>query len=333
MADGKWQMAKIANSAIIFGVSRRRIIGLILGVCAAGVIVGLLAYDPEPTYKKKTLSEWAEIALVNRGSSIDATEAEEAVRRLGAKELGRLVEWVRGKPKPWKTKLLSAASYWPEALGGRRLRTWAGKDLNPGRTLYAGFTLYCLGPEASPCVPVFRDMIREGNGGELSDRAVDALANIGKTAIPALLDALSERGGPGRERIARLFGDLGTNALPAVPILVGCLRETNVHVVVAAADALGDLKLEPKTVVPALSCGLTNRDHAIRSCSALTLRRFGGVAKSAVPDLVSALDDPYADVRKSAYEALGRIAPEELEKDRVRTHEAPKFGLGEGANR
>jgi HEAT repeat protein len=105
---------------------------------------------------------------------------------------------------------------------------------------------------------------------------------------------------------ATAIGEIGTNARPALPTLIAVLRNTNA-LAVPAAIALGQMKLEPELVVPALTNGLLSRDARTRAKAAQALGEFGQKARGAVPALVKLLNDSDSTVRVCAMDALMRV--------------------------
>jgi len=105
---------------------------------------------------------------------------------------------------------------------------------------------------------------------------------------------------------------MGTNARPALPRLLGMLATTNYGAAVGAILALGELKLEPHLVVPALTNCLLGPVTGLRFFAAQALGRYGSEACSAVPALVRALDDSSAVVGRCATNALRAIDPQAL---------------------
>jgi HEAT repeat protein len=155
-------------------------------------------------------------------------------------------------------------------------------------------------------------------------RAEIALAAIGPPAIPELLAILSDtslsadaRFGATQvldELVSRpiTMGTLGTNADPAVSLLIRNLNDPNHWVAGEAAAVLGTLKLQPNASVPALSSALTNKDPVVRVRAAGALGHFSEMARPAMPALLAAMADPDADVCYSASNALRHIVPEAL---------------------
>jgi HEAT repeat protein len=103
---------------------------------------------------------------------------------------------------------------------------------------------------------------------------------------------------------------MGTNARPAVPALIVCLKDPAADR--AAFLALGALKLEPELVVPALTDMAHHPDPAVRLSAIVALSDFGPQARSALPTIRAALLDANSDVRLSATNALPAIATETL---------------------
>jgi HEAT repeat protein len=104
---------------------------------------------------------------------------------------------------------------------------------------------------------------------------------------------------------------MGSNALPAIPLLVDCTTSTNRDLAWRAMRALGRLQLEPDRVVPALITQLNYPDYN-RIAAVWALRRYGSNAMSAVPFLLQRISDPDEGVRMAVTNALMKIAPEVL---------------------
>src|SRR5437867_3615564 len=79
-----------------------------------------------------------------------------------------------------------------------------------------------------------------------------------------------------------------------------------------AADALGNLHIEPDTVVPALIRLLKDNSKAARYLAVSGLGRFQSQARPAVPAINALLTDPEEGVREAATNALRKIVPEAL---------------------
>ncbi len=146
--------------------------------------------------------------------------------------------------------------------------------------------------------------------------AVLALANLGPIASAAvgdLISALKPRRQTADQRLVRLHAQLalariGTSAVPA---LIEALKDKREGVAPSAGAALGWVLPPPKQAVSALRTALKNdRGHAAIYADALG--QFGSVAQAAVPDLMELLND--ATSRANAAVALVRIDPPQAEK-------------------
>ena len=68
-----------------------------------------------------------------------------------------------------------------------------------------------------------------------------------------------------RKLAAKSIGRFGTNAVAAVPVLIGCLADRDLKVAEEAAAALGTLRMEPEIAVPALAnCALKSPNDDVR---------------------------------------------------------------------
>ena len=134
--------------------------------------------------------------------------------------------------------------------------------------------------------------------------------NIGPSAIPALLAIITNQNAEARFYAVRSIQQLGSEAAPAIPMLIVCLKDRAVSI--AAYESLGRLKLEPHRVVPVLVSTAQGSDPLSRALAILTLGDYRKEAQAAVPTLLAALSDNHAVVRDAATNALQQIAPELL---------------------
>jgi HEAT repeat protein len=70
--------------------------------------------------------------------------------------------------------------------------------------------------------------------------------------LPALVTILTNPVAPCRTCAAAQIAKFGTNALPALPVLIALLNDANPQVKSSAGVAIGDLALKPDISVPAL---------------------------------------------------------------------------------
>jgi HEAT repeat protein len=145
------------------------------------------------------------------------------------------------------------------------------------------------------------------------------MVQIGPEALWLLVGALTNSQSSSRHRQSAAWG-IGTmesNAAPAIPLLIGCLRDEKSGTAICAATALGRMKIEPAIVVPALTESLGSSNQDMRRIVADFLPNFGNDARMAIPKLVSMLVDPDFTVRQGVTNALQKIAPEVLKTNGV----------------
>ena len=84
------------------------------------------------------------------------------------------------------------------------------------------------------------------------DAAADALARIGKSALPALIEALESENAPTRARAVRAIGMMEESDPQAIKALSTALRDPDASVREQAARALGHIGPPAKAAVPEL---------------------------------------------------------------------------------
>jgi hypothetical protein len=181
------------------------------------------------------------------------------------------------------------------------------------------------------------------------DRAADALVKIGKDAAPPLIVVLKDKDEGARVRAVDIIGRIGPAAVEAIPALTELGKESGGIQVSAAralfkieadhqlfipillkslndgswdtrndaVNALGEMRTEPQTVIPAL---VMAAQHGLDAWKALIA--FGGDSVPALEELLKH-DDP--SIRAYAQHALEQIgtsnATEALNKEK---HEVDK---------
>lgn len=133
-------------------------------------------------------------------------------------------------------------------------------------------------------------------------RVAAALEEIGRPAVPALIDALTQsRKDTHRYSAAELLGKIGDK--PAVRALCDALKDRNEGVRGNAAKSLG--QIGDKSAVAGLNDALKDSGNWVRKYAAEALGKIGDQA--AVPALVDALEDSEDYVRYTATGALVSI--------------------------
>lgn len=154
--------------------------------------------------------------------------------------------------------------------------------------------------------------------------AIFGLANIGPAAAPSLLTLARNPSTNIQIDAVYLLSWMGTNALPAIPLLLQDIQNPANPVAAMAARTLGDLKLKPEIVIPALTNVMEKRsvilqcwtnglmdprmDFQYRALNCLAA--YGPAARPALPVILNWLDDEDPFIPSWAADALGKLALE-----------------------
>jgi hypothetical protein len=297
----------------------------VLTLIATGAVAGLVGLawyrNREPSYEGKSLSEWLKAYRTPAWSTshIVSQPAADAVRHIGTNALPFLVSWIQemrtGFPK-WKEPLFSAVFHWKPGTPGREtlLDSMASREIRASCAIW-GFEI--LGETARPAIP---DLVRIANEGKTpsSELAIGALSYLGKDALPPLLSMITNTDLQIRRDAFSSLSQmryLGTNAHPAVVLLIQCLQ--NPGLAKDAAGTLGRLHLESDIAVSALIECTRSANRGMRVQGVSGLEEFGPEARAAVPQLTKLLSDPEGIVRDATTNALHAIAPEALQQSSV----------------
>lgn len=94
---------------------------------------------------------------------------------------------------------------------------------------------------------------------------------------------------------------------PCLTALITALKDSDSSVRARAAHAIGEIGADAVAAIPALLTLLMNADEGSRIGACIALRGIGPAAKPAMPALKRALDDPSEDVRRFAKQAINSI--------------------------
>ncbi|MGP0064127.1 MAG: HEAT repeat domain-containing protein [Isosphaeraceae bacterium] len=150
----------------------------------------------------------------------------------------------------------------------------------------------------------------------LAFRALGFLGCRGKAAIPRLLALLND---PNRRlEAARALGGIGPAARAAVPTLIAGLKDPDPVYRACSAETLGWIGWSlqngqytrwtvARQAIAPLIAALKDLDPSARAAAAIALRDIGPEATRAIPDAISLLHDPAAEVRAAALGTFPRL--------------------------
>jgi HEAT repeat protein len=181
---------------------------------------------------------------------------------------------------------------------GRRARRYSESLVSA-----AARTLGEIGPAASAAIPSLEQMTNEF--------ATVALIKIGRGSFQPFFERLKDTSDPGRwYRTAIEVWQLGTNADPAIPLLLAGLQHTNGDIRRHAALVVGRLHRQPDLCVRPLASLLESTNKNLRFIALDALGNFGPAAKPVAPEIARCLSDREPQVRSQATNALRRVAPD-----------------------
>jgi HEAT repeat protein len=156
-----------------------------------------------------------------------------------------------------------------------------------------------LGPPyialAQKAIPVLTVALQDQDD-HVCAHAAEALAETGplaEPAVPELVKVLQRPDSNARLQATLALHNIGPGAKAAVPVLVEKLRGDEADGVrVNAAAALGAIRAQPETVIPALVDTFLNDKHPdAQRCAMMSIGQFGSDAKLAIPLLQKAAKD------------------------------------------
>ena len=132
--------------------------------------------------------------------------------------------------------------------------------------------------------PVKSNIRRLGNPDQqVQKQAIDALVQMGQSAVPALAEALQDKEPGVRRSAAEALGWIGPKAQDAVPALVEALQDKEL-VRQGAMEALGQIGPAAQAAVPALAEALQDKEPFVR-------QRAGGLVADSRPLVLEKLDE------------------------------------------
>jgi len=168
----------------------------------------------------------------------------------------------------------------------------------------AAMALSTFGPAAKEAIPIL-SAVTNGPTWWVGNAAQFALMRINGDSVLPLIDQLSHTSAPDEwYHRADLVSDFGTEAEPAIPLLLAVLGSTNDLISLSSAYALGKIHQQAEFCVPALIPLLNSTNANTRRAALGALGQFGRAATSAVPAIVPCLYDYHLGVSWGATNIL-----------------------------
>jgi len=139
--------------------------------------------------------------------------------------------------------------------------------------------------------------------------AINATRCTNDLAISALLRSLADLP-PNAIAAARVLQRTGRHESAVCARLLELLNGEDAGIAWEASTLLEPCRGDPPKTIAAFIRLLHSKNDRLRGRAAIVLGNFGGLARTAEPDLRAALKDEYAHVREAAVEALRRIGAE-----------------------
>ncbi len=277
-----------------------------VGVLCLGIVGFVASRAPRPVvFEGKSVRAWS----FQLYGPIEREKAQAVIQELGERAVPDLIRMLRTKDPMLARVVYPPPDWLPRPLQMLIRRTVRPADASACR-LVAANAAATLGPKAAPASPALGVLL---SGSNLDERwaAARALGRIAdEQAIQICQTILRGTNLDLHHPAIYALGEMGTNALPALPEVAACLSHPHEVVRESAAYTLGQMGN------PALDrvLGLVRTSRGVeRRTAARTLQRLWPSPRIAVPPLLLMLQDPDAQNRIQALEVLSTMAPSRKE--------------------
>lgn len=174
----------------------------------------------------------------------------------------------------------------------------------------AAVSLGNVGPAAAGSAPAMFDAMRRASGLQ-TGLIAGAIARLGPSVVPSLVEATRERPGSVRRESIHALGLMGPEAQGAIGRIEELTRDHDSSTRMQAASVFWSISGRPdaaSTLIEALG----DPDKSVRSQAAYRLGLIGAAANSAIPALTRMLEGENTSDHEAALNALGRIGPQSL---------------------
>jgi HEAT repeat protein len=164
-----------------------------------------------------------------------------------------------------------------------------------------------MGESARDAIPFLEKASTNGMW-YIATSARAALVKLRKESLAPYIALLNNRSDPiSWYSNAMMIADCGTNAAPAIPLLLTSLQNSNNIIQAHAIIAMGMIRCEPQVCVPAIIPFLTNADVALRQKAYFALLAFKDHTHDASNEVIIGLNDSDPWTRSQALLAVDEI--------------------------
>ena len=264
----------------------------------------------EPRYQGRALSMWLVDLDSNKAGNV-RERAKIVLTEAARKAAPRFIQTLRAKDSDFKLLMIGLARRQGMAFGFRTADERREKAVME-------FSRFSVG-----AIPVVTNLLDDP---ALAVQATRTLGGTGLAGAVPLIRALNHTNASVRMHAALGLSSLYSNNVRfknlvqapgwsgnfptnvAVAAIVKLLKDESPDARASAAFALGDMREQPESVIPALTeCLAETTDSQVRQAVAEALGRYGRRAIAAVSSLKQLMDDSDPAVRTAAERALKKI--------------------------
>ena len=264
----------------------------------------------EPRYQGRALSMWLVDLDANKAGNV-RERAKIVLTEAARKAAPRFIQTLRAKDSDFKLLMIGLARRQGMAFGFRTADERREKAVGE-------FSRFSVG-----AIPVVTDLLDDP---ALAVQATRTLGGTGLAGAVPLIRALNHTNASVRMHAALGLSSLYSNNVRfknlvqapgwsgnfptnvAVAAIVKLLKDESPDARASAAFALGDMREQPESVIPALTeCLAETTDSQVRQAVAEALGRYGRRAIAAVSLLSQLMDDWDPALRTAAERALKKI--------------------------
>lgn len=276
------------------------------------VIVGTLSGDA--FFRGRPTRYWT--GKLNAGPAQRA-DAESQLQEGGTESVPVLTEILRGSSTTQTAESRFVAAQilillGPDAAAAGPALIQGARDTDPHLQAVCAAGLPKISVPAETAVPLLTELLKTKHG-VVAARALSEYRGAASSSLPSLLELLRDKSQLTEVRwnAARTSGKIGPAALSAVPDLIDAMTDKEPTIREHSAEAIGDIGPVAAEGVPALIKVLTDDDPRVRRDAVRSLGNLGPAAQKAVPAIKKLLLDPVDRVKEAILPALKAIAPEE----------------------